>query len=218
MLAGIRPSALAFSRSSGIFILLSPVAVFLVFRRLVVLGPYPRDQSLPSRQSGAHRPRPENTTEECGRFGENMDCREDDDDKRGSADSLGGETRGIDGNPHVKGTHLGDAERDWPPLRFAASLRPIQAGVGGDYQKSMRLREAPTCQGSGKPSHFEEQAVCRKGFSKSIMLRFREVRHGKPTQNGCGERDTDTDASRLVASADWETVARCCAPKAKRSK
>jgi len=42
-----------------------------------------------------------------------------------------------------------------------------------------------------KASHFEEPTVCCKEFSKSMTLRFREVRHGKPTQNGCGVLSND---------------------------
>jgi len=34
-------------------------------------------------------------------------------------------------------------------------------------------------------SHFEELMNCRRDFSKSISLRFQEVRHGKSTQGGC---------------------------------
>jgi len=40
-----------------------------------------------------------------------------------------------------------------------------------------------------KTSHFEEPTVCRRDFSRSMTLRFREVRHGKPTQDGCGACD-----------------------------
>jgi len=82
MLAGIKPSALAFSRSSGIFILLFPVAVFSVCQRVIVSASrrsqYPGQQSVPSGQSGAHQPRPAHTTEECDWFGEIIDFGEHD--------------------------------------------------------------------------------------------------------------------------------------------
>jgi hypothetical protein len=45
-------------------------------------------------------------------------------------------------------------------------------------------------------SHFEEPTVCRRDFSESMMSRFRVVRHGKPTQDGCGACDNQTTSRR----------------------
>ena len=81
--------------------------------------------------------------------------------------------------------------------------------------KSVKDRVNPATRIGFKTSHFEEQTVCCKDFSKSIGFRFREVRHGKPTQDGCGACNSDAQAlgwsQRRIAEElgiDRETVAR----------
>ena len=57
-----------------------------------------------------------------------------------------------------------------------------------------------------KTSHFEEPMVCCEDFSKSHGFRFREVWHGKPTQNGCRERRINAERVGLVTAADRSGV------------
>jgi hypothetical protein len=68
--------------------------------------------------------------------------------------------------------------------------------------QGVKGRVNPATRGGFKTSHFEEKVVCGRDNLRSTELRFREVRYGKPTQDGCGRYDSDVAWAGLVPAAD----------------
>jgi serine/threonine protein kinase len=96
-------------------------------------------------------------------------------------------------------------ELEWIPLKAMRKDRCRRYTLEQAIQKHgapVKGRLKPATWGAFKTSHFEEQTVCRRDFSKSMGFRFREVRYGKPTQDGDGGRDIGLAPVGLVPTAD----------------
>jgi hypothetical protein len=102
--------------------------------------------------------------------------------------------------------HSEVAEPEGPILVVTADGKgvPMRRQDGGTkpVRRNVKDRVKPASRIGFKTSHFEELTVCHKNLSKSMMLRFREVRHGKPTQDGCSAFNTDAPGAGLVSAAD----------------
>jgi hypothetical protein len=109
---------------------------------------------------------------------------------------------GPDGNVHQAGVAMASSN-----LQLSMG-HPLIRGIRKEEVHILRLahrvkdRVNPATRIGFKTSHFEEQTVCCKDFLKSIRLRFREVRYGKPTQDGCGACNIDAREVGLVTTTD----------------